>query len=206
ASNEMIDLKSYEADMRFLIDTYIKAEESDKVSPFDDISLLDLMGANMSEAIESLPKSIKGNKEAVAETIENNVRSKIVEEHLLDPKYFDQMSILLQELIERRKAETISYQEYLLEMANLVRQVNQGKKDDVPATLNTKGKVALYHTLGDENLALACEDAVQYVKKGAFRENRDRKRMVKKAIFDVVKDINKVEEVYKIIEAHKEDY
>src|SRR5690606_8653092 len=108
ASEETIDLKSYEADMRFLIDTYIKAEESEKVSPFDDISLLDLMGANMSEAIESLPKSIKGNKEAVAETIENNVRSKIVEEHLLDPKYFDQMSILLQELIERRKAETIS--------------------------------------------------------------------------------------------------
>src|SRR5690606_17180093 len=140
ASGETIDLKSYEADMRFLVDTYIKAEESEKVSPFDDISLLDLMGANMSEAIESLPKSIKGNKEAVAETIENNVRSKIVEEHLLDPKYFDQMSILLQELIERRKAETISYQEYLLEMANLVRQVNQGKKDDVPATLNTKGK------------------------------------------------------------------
>ena len=206
ASGETIDLKSYEADMRFLIDTYIKAEESEKVSPFDDISLLDLIETNMSEAIETLPKSIQGNKEAVAETIENNVRSKIVEDHLLDPKYFDQMSVLLQEIIERRKIETISYQEYLVEMANLVRQVNHGKKDDVPASLNTKGKVALYHTLGDENLALACEDAVQYVKQEGFRENLAKQKLVKKALYDIVKDINKVEEVYKIIEAHKEEY
>lgn len=206
ASGETIDLKAYEADMRFLIDTYIKAEESEKVSPFDDISLLDLMETNMEKAIDSLPKGIKGNKEAVAETIENNVRSKIVEEHLLDPKYFDHMSVLLQELIERRKQEMVSYQEYLVKMAELIRQVNRGKKDDIPVSLNTKGKVALYHTLGDEEMALACEEVVQYVKQEGFRENLARQRMVKKAIFDVVKDIEKVEEVYKIIEAHKDEY
>ena len=192
--------------MRFLIDTYIKAEESEKVSPFDDISLLQLMETDMDKAIDSLPKSVKGNQEAVAEIIENNVRSKIVKEHLLDPKYFDHMSVLLQELIEKRKKETISYQAYLKEMAELIRQVNQGKKDDVPASLNTKGKVALYHTLGDENLALACEEAVQYVKQEGFRENLAKQKLVKKAIYDVVKDIEKVEEVYKIIEAHKDEY
>jgi len=32
-----------------------------------------------------LPKGIKGNKEAVAETIANNVRQKIIKEHLIDP-------------------------------------------------------------------------------------------------------------------------
>ncbi|WP_262250327.1 type I restriction enzyme subunit R domain-containing protein [Parapedobacter soli] len=206
ASGETIDLKAYEADMRFLIDTYIRAEESEKVSPFDDISLLDLMETDMEKAIDSLPKGIKGNKEAVAETIENNVRSKIVEEHLLDPKYFDHMSVLLQELIERRKQETIAYQDYLKEMAELIRQVNQGKKDDVPASLNTKGKVALYHTLGDEMLTLACEDAVQYAKKEGFRENITKQRELKKAIYDVVNDLDKVEEVYKIIDAHKDEY
>jgi type I restriction enzyme R subunit len=206
ASGETIDLKAYEADMRFLIDTYIKAEESEKVSPFDDISLLQLMETDMDKAIDSLPQGIKGNSEAVAETIENNVRSKIVEEHLLDPKYFDQMSVLLQELIEKRKQETISYQAYLKEMAELIRQVNQGKKDDVPASLNTKGKVALYHTLGDEELSIACEAAVQYAKKDGFRESITKQREVKKAIYEVVKDIEKVEEIYKIIEAHKDEY
>lgn len=206
ASGETIDLKVYEADMRFLIDTYIKAEESMIISPFEDISLLDLLETDMDKAIDSLPKGIKGNKEAVAETIENNVRSKIVEEHLLDPKYFDQMSVLLQELIERRKQEIISYQDYLVEMANLIRQVNHGKKDDVPTSLNTKGKVALYHTLGDENLALACEDAVQYSKQEGFRENIQKQKVIKGAIYKVVNDLNKVEEIYKIIDAHKDEY
>lgn len=206
ASGETIDLKAYEADMRFLIDTYIRAEESENISPFEDISLLDLIETNMDKAIDTLPLGIKGNREAVAETIENNVRSKIVEEHLLDPKYFDQMSVLLQELIERRKAETISYQEYLKEMAELIRQVNQGKHDDIPTSIDTKGKVALYHTLENEELALVCDRAVQYAKQEGFRENLAKQKLVKKAIFEVVKDVNKVEEIYKIIEAHKEDY
>src|SRR5690606_36170757 len=169
ASGETIDLKAYEADMRFLIDTYIRAEESEKISPFDDISLLDLLEIDIHKAIDQLPDGIKGSQEAVAETIENNVRSKIVEEHLLDPKYFEQMSVLLQELIEKRKKEAISYQEYLKQMAELARQVNRGKEDGLPVSLNTKGKVAIYHTLEDENLALACEEAVQYAKQEGFR-------------------------------------
>lgn len=206
ASGETIDLKAYEADMRFLIDTYIRAEESENISPFEDISLLDLIETNMDKAIATLPPGIKGNREAVAETIENNVRSKIVEEHLLDPKYFDQMSVLLQDLIERRKAETTSYQEYLKEMAELIRQVNQGKRDDIPTSINTKGKVALYHTLENEELTLVCDRAVQYAKQEGFRENLAKQKLVKKAIFEVVNDATKVEEIYKIIDAHKEDY
>ncbi|SHE93536.1 type I restriction endonuclease subunit R [Chryseobacterium sp. OV279] len=207
ASGETINLKAYEADMRFLIDTYIRAEESEVISPFENISLLDLLETDTDEAIDSLPQSIKGNQSAVAEVIENNIRSKIVEEHLLDPKYFDHMSILLQELIERRKQETINYQQYLNEIAELVRQVNQGKKDDVPKSLNTKGKVALYHTLEEnEELTLLCENAVQYAKQDGFRENLAKQKLVKKAIYDVVEDVNKVEEIYKIIDAHKDEY
>ena len=206
ASNETIDLKAYEADMRFLIDTYIRAEESVTISPFDDISLLALMETNMGTAIDQLPNGIKGNPKAVAETIENNVRSKIVEDHLLDPKYFDQMSILLQELIEKRKRDALDYQSYLIEMAELIRQVNRGKKDDVPTSINTKGKVAIYHTLEDENLTIACEEAIQYAKQDGFRENLAKQQLVKKAIYQVVNDKEKVETLYKIIEAHKDEY
>jgi type I restriction enzyme R subunit len=207
ASGETIDLKAYEADMRFLIDTYIRAEESEVISPFENISLLELLEADMDKAIDSLPDGIKENPEAVAEVIENNIRSKIVEEHLLDPKYFDHMSVLLQELIERRKQETINYQQYLREIAALVQQVNQGKEDGVPKSLNTKGKVALYHTLDeDEYLALTCENAIQWAKQDGFRENLAKQRLVKKAIYDVVEDVTKVEAVYKIVEAHKDEY
>jgi len=207
ASNEIIDLKVYEADMRFLLDTYIRAEESVLISPFEDISLLDLLETDMDKAIDSLPESVKGNQEAVAEMIENNVRSKIVEEHLLDPKYFDEMSVLLTELIEARKRATIVYREYLTKMANLIRMVNNGKKGDVPKSMNTNGKIALYHTLNNnEHLTLVCEEAVQYAKQEGFRDNVLKQRKVKNAIKRVVEDDALADEVYQIIEKHKEDY
>lgn len=206
ASGETLDLKAYEADMRFLIDHYIQAEDSIKVSPFDDISLLDLLGTDINAAIESLPNGIKGSKDAVAETIENNVRSKLIESYLLDPKYFEKMSALLQELIEERKRGAINYQEYLLKMAALAKNVKEGSATDIPKSLNSKGKVAIYHILEDEQLALACDDAIQYSKQSGFRENTARGNLLKQAIYEVVKDKEKVQAIYDVVAANKEDY
>jgi type I restriction enzyme R subunit len=95
-----LDLKAYEADMRHLIDTYIEADEPRKISPFDDMGLLELIvKSGIADAINSLPDGLKGNRGAVAETIENNVRSKIIKEHLNDPAFYDKMSALLDEII-----------------------------------------------------------------------------------------------------------
>jgi type I restriction enzyme R subunit len=63
---------------------------------------------------------IKGNKDAIAETIENNVRSKIIKEHLNDPAYYAKMSALLDEIIRLRKEKAIEYEEYLARIADLV--------------------------------------------------------------------------------------
>lgn len=79
ASGETLDLKTYEADMRHLIDTYIEADEPRKISPFDDMPLLDLIvKTGIADAINRMPAGIRGNQSAIAETIENNVRSKII--------------------------------------------------------------------------------------------------------------------------------
>src|SRR6266702_352044 len=77
ASGETIDLKAYEADMRHLIDTYIEADEPRTISPFDGMPLLELIvKSGIANAINQLPDGIKSNRGAIAETIENNVRSK----------------------------------------------------------------------------------------------------------------------------------
>ena len=78
--------------MRHLIDTYIRAEESEKISAFDDMSLIQLIVERGPDAVNALPKGIKDHNEAVAETIENNVRKLIINESPVDPAYYEKMS------------------------------------------------------------------------------------------------------------------
>ena len=72
--------------MRHLIDTYIEASEPRKISPFEGIGLLDLIvKTGIAEAIAHQLGAMQGQQQAIAETIENNVRSKIVKESVTDP-------------------------------------------------------------------------------------------------------------------------
>src|SRR5437764_13349124 len=101
ASGEMLDLKAYEADMRHLIDTYIEADEPRKISPFDGMGLLDLIvKTGIANAITSELGGLKGDRSAIAETLENNVRSKMMREHLNAPAIYEKMSALLHETIQ----------------------------------------------------------------------------------------------------------
>ena len=133
ASGEKLDMKAYEADMRHLIDTYIQAEESRRIDPFEDLSLLDIMtNSGIADAIKNLPEGIRSSKEAVAETIENNVRVKIIKDHLIDPAYFDEMSKLLSEIVKERKAKAVDYEEYLKKIDDLAKRVSNLTRDDLP--------------------------------------------------------------------------
>ncbi|NLY76609.1 MAG: SAM-dependent DNA methyltransferase, partial [Tissierellia bacterium] len=95
ADGDDIDLKAYEPAMRHLIDSYIDAEESKKISAFEESTLVELIVNKGISAIDQLPENIKKNKEATAATIENNVRRLIVEKSPTDPKYYERMSVLL---------------------------------------------------------------------------------------------------------------
>ncbi len=63
ASGDYIDLKVYEPAMRHLIDTYIRAEESEKVSAFDNLSLIQLIVERGAAAVDALPEGIKSSPE-----------------------------------------------------------------------------------------------------------------------------------------------
>ena len=58
--------------------------------------------------------------------IENNVRRKIIKEHLNDPAFYEKMSALLDEIIAARKAKAIEYEEYLKRIAALAAKVEAG--------------------------------------------------------------------------------
>ncbi len=149
ASGETIDLKAYEADLRHLIDTYIEAAEPKKISPFDDMPLLELIvKTGIAEAINRQLGGLRGNKEAIAETIANNVRSKIIKDHLNDPAFYDKMSALLDEIIADLRAKRIEYAEYLKRIAELAKNVQAGQADDTPEPLKkSPGLRAIFNLL-----------------------------------------------------------
>ncbi len=231
ASGETLDLKTYEADMRHLIDTYIEADEPRKISTFDNMGLLELIGKiGLANAIDSQLDGLKGNRDAIAETIENNVRSKIIKEHLSDPAYYERMSALLDEIIALRKAKAIEYEEYLKRVEALARRVETGQEDDTPEALKKSPALrALYNNLkgtgrplsqagyvsappagpsisGDPVLdkALKIDATVKRVRPDGWRGVKAREQTIKEALYNVLGDAEEVKRIFAIIEEQKE--
>lgn len=206
ASCEKLDLKPYEADLRFLIDNYIQADPSERIDNFENQSLLELINKiGIDDAINKFPTGIKNNQEAVAEFIENNVRQKIITEHLIDPAYFEEMSKLLGAIIIELRQKKISYEEYLKKMAILASKVSNNKRDDLPDSIKTSSQRALYHNLNkDESLALKIDEAVKRVKQVDFRGNERKERLIKQEIYKILQDEKEVERIFSIIKEQKD--
>ncbi len=190
ASGDYIDLKMYEPAMRHLIDSYIRAEESEKISAFDDMSLVQLIVERGEDAVKALPKGIGSKEELVAETIESNVRKLIIDESPINPKYYEKMSDLLDALIKQRREGAIAYQEYLQQVVELTRQAKQpGGSSSYPASLDTPAKRALYDNLErHEARAIDIHDAVLENRQDGWRDHKLKTRKVLNAIVAVLND------------------
>lgn len=207
ASGETIDLKAYEPDMRYLIDCYIKAEESEVVSSFEDMTLIQLIvERGIDEAVDKLPKRIKENKEAMAETIENNIRRLIIDEMPTNPRYYEQMSVLLDEIIKQRHEDAKNYAKYLEKIAELSKKVKQPEASaQYPTTLNTRAKRALYDNLNkDEKLALALDNEIIYTKKDGWKGNKIKEREVRNAIKKHLKEDAETDRIFGIVKSQSE--
>jgi len=204
ASGDYIDLKMFEPAMRHLIDTYIRAEESEVISAFDDMSLVELIVERGPDAVDALPEGIKSNPENIAETIENNVRKLIIDETPVNPKYYEQMSELLDALVEQRKADALSYAEYLDKIVELAKRVHSPEVGgSYPSDINTPAKRALFDNLsGDEVLATAIDDDVRRSKKADWRGNIFKEREVRRAIGRHISDPALVDTIFNLV--HKQ--
>ena len=196
ASGDYVDLKVYEPDMRHLLDTYIRAEESETLSTFDDIPLVQLIVQNGVEAaINMLPEGIRNNADARAATIENNIRCLIVDRSEINPRYYEDMSRLLDELIRERRRGATDYRTYLSKVSGLsVRVTNPATHTDYPPSINTEARRSLYDNLGDaaverrETMAIAIDDAILNARTDNWRGHLFRERQVLYAIARVIDD------------------
>ena len=228
ASGDYIDLKMYEPAMRHLLDTYIRAEESEQLSAFNDLTLIQLIVEHGEGAIDALPEGTRKNPEAVAETIENNVRRLIIEEMAVNPKYYEKMSELLDALIRQRKQEAMDYKAYLAKVVALTEKVSKPEtQTSYPPSIYSTALRALYDNLeepqvsivrdpvmqyGDtptsdarEGQALALDHAIRHVKKADWRGNRFKEREVRNAVKSVIGDEEDlVNAIFEIVKAQRD--
>jgi type I restriction enzyme, R subunit len=150
-SGEELDVKPFEADMRHLVNTYIQADPANLLGDLSELSLTELIiETGIHDAIaKKLNEKGKLSRDAIAEGIINNVRKTIVRDQLTDPKFYEEMSKLLEDLIQQKRDDTESYEQFLKNAEALVKKLAQGKgENDVPAALHgNKEATVLYNNL-----------------------------------------------------------
>ena len=151
-SGEELDIKPYEADMRHLLNTYIQADPAAGLGELADMSLTELIiETGIHDAIaRKLNEKGKLSHNAVAEGIINNVRKTIIRDQLTDPRFYDQMSKLLDDLIKQSRDDTAAYEEFLRKAEALVRRLAARQPEaGVPAVLHGNHEaIALFNNLG----------------------------------------------------------
>lgn len=207
ASGDYIDLKNYDPDMRHLIDTYLSADPSRVLNSFGGASLIQLLVDSGIAALRNMEASTKRDKEAIAETIENNVRKEVIEKQQSNPKYYEKMSLLLRELIEKRKNEVISYEEYLKQIIEIATKIVKPETDNnYPENIrDSAAKRALYDLFnGDTEKAIKVHEEIMYKKQDNFRGNRIKERRLKKVINNIVKDENLTDKIFELVKEQSE--
>ena len=209
AASDYIDLRRLNPAMRYMIDSYIQASDSQVIANFEDTTLLEMIARDWIEkAIGSLSNSVKEKDEAVAETIERNIRTLLVDKQAVNPVYYQKMSFILTELVRKRKESAIQYQEYLKQIAELAKMVinNDDPNNSYPDSIkHSDAKKALYDNLWcDEEKANAVDEAIRKSKQFWWRWNPLKKKLVKRAIKSVLWDDELTDKIFNIVELQNE--
>ena len=204
-SGEELDIKPYEADMRHLINTYIQAEPPEDLGSLGTLSLTELIvKSGIHDAIaKTLNEKGTLSRNAIAEGIINNIRKTIVREQLTDPKFYDLMSKLLDDLIQQRRTETKEYEEFLRRAEELVRKlVAKEPHEGLPIVLHgNREATVIYNNLddlpaatfespwGDEEraaLALRIDWIIREQAPAGWRGDQAREARVKNALYPLL--------------------
>jgi type I restriction enzyme R subunit len=199
--------------MRYLLDTYIKANESEKISQFDDLTLVEMIvNSGIASTIRKMPQNIRKNEQTVAEVIDNNIRKLITEEKPTNPKYFEKMSKLLKEIITDRRNKVIEYEEYLRKIADLCKEIKIQSYTEYPITIDTPSRRIMYDNLeNNEKIALAVDEAIMSSKADSWRGNKIKEKTIFLAIKKVltkfdIPDEQKTKEIFDIVQQPKSGY
>ncbi|MGL2754974.1 type I restriction enzyme subunit R domain-containing protein, partial [Helicobacter pylori] len=206
SSGDSVDLKSYSEDMRRILDAYIKTTDSEVLFQIEDQGLCEVLAQmDIDDFNEGLSLAFK-HKSSMAEAIANNIKKRIIEKEASDPKYYEKLSSLLNDLIEQFRAKKLSYLEYLQQIQDLAKKVINKEDRNYPKKINTNALKTLYDNL-DENEALALEiDAcIRGNKKDGWVGHNQKEKNLKIALRKIINDEVLLENVFNLAK-HIEEY
>jgi len=204
-SGEELDIKPYEADMRHLINTYIQADAAQDLGELGEMSLTELIiETGIHDAIaRKLNEKGKLSRRSIAEGIINNVRKTIIRDQLTDPKFYERMSQLLDDLIKQSREDAAAYEEFLRKAEDLVKQLAAKQPQaGVPASLHGRREaLVLFNNLDsvaattfgcptdpDERAALALQidRAIRERAPAGWKGDQAREAQVQNALFPLL--------------------
>jgi type I restriction enzyme R subunit len=203
-SGEELDIKPYEADMRHLLNTYVQADPSEDLGDLSLLSLTDIIiKTGIHDAIaRRLNEKGKLSRNAIAEGIINNVRKTIIRDQLTDPRFYAEMSALLEDLIQQSRADAAAYEVFLKNAEELVRRMVQKNTGSHPAVLNGHpGAIVLFNNLAkiaaatfqcptDDDrkaqLALALDQTMREQAPAGWKGDDTREKQVLNALFPLM--------------------
>jgi type I restriction enzyme R subunit len=145
-----LDIKPFEADMRHLINTYVQADPAAELGSLSQLTLTEMIiETGIHDAIaHKLNAKGKLSNNAVAEGIINNVRKTIIRDQLTDPRFYAEMSKLLDDLIKQQRDEAADYEKFLQDAEALVKRL-AGKQPtaNVPALHGKTEATVLFNNL-----------------------------------------------------------
>ncbi len=205
-SGDSVDLKSYSEDMRRILDAYIKATDSKTLIKIEDQGLCEVLAQmDINDFDKELSQAFK-NESSMAESIANNTKKRIIEKEASDPKYYEKLSSLLNDLINQFREKKLTYLEYLQQIQHLAKQVIHKENKNYPKKINTNALKTLYDNL-DENEALALEiDAcIRDNKKDGWVGHNQKEKNLKIALRKIINDEGLLENTFNLAK-HIDEY
>lgn len=183
---------------------YARFVPNDEIKKKNEYTLLDFIISQE----DRLKSEQKGEQESAAETIENNIRKKVVERMVINPAYYAKMSAILEQLILDRRRGVIAYGQLLdtyMELAKNVAKPEENTK--YPESIRSNGALrALYDNCGeDETTALKLHKAIIKARLDGFRNNPVKANKIKRALYQLLNDDSEVERIYQIV-VEQEEY
>ena len=186
ASCDYIDLKPYEMDMRYILDTYIRAEDTRVVSELGNMSIVELLLQGKTTTPVDLVKDLPGNDEAKAETIDNNLQHEIVKKMSSNSVYYGKLSEMLKKIIMQRKVEAMSYEEYLRQVVELAEAIlHPEESGNYPDEIKDSAARRALYDYFDQNadLVIDVDNAIRNSIQPEWKGNLQKQQKIKRAIY-----------------------